>query len=182
MVHNIVTLAFGGWLLINGAVLGSQKSTGNVRGVDTSATIKQEVSSVCFCELVKHPELYDGKVVRVEAIYYSNFESSLLYDPLCSGDDNFVAPNLKCDTDKSCKELTEKVDKENVGDPFSGMRTRLVMIGTFKNGRTSNPHYGKQNSIRFEFLISSIEKAKSVPPDTTWPKEEMQRAENRSRF
>src|SRR5688572_1250774 len=43
----------------------------------------QEIPTVAFCDLVKNASLYEGKVVRVKASYYVQFEASEMSDSLC---------------------------------------------------------------------------------------------------
>ena len=43
------------------------------------------IPKVTYCELIKHPEKYDDKVIEVTAIYGNGFEQSFLYDKgLCN--------------------------------------------------------------------------------------------------
>jgi hypothetical protein len=42
------------------------------------------IHTIPFCELVSHPEQFDNKVVRTEAVFHVNLEKQTLSDPSCS--------------------------------------------------------------------------------------------------
>src|SRR5215471_1494616 len=67
----------------------------------------QPPQTVAFCELVKHPESYENRLVRVRASYVSNFESSMLYDLRCDSRENHVDLIPDCSSEESCKLMRE---------------------------------------------------------------------------
>jgi hypothetical protein len=134
----------------------------------SNSTSSEKIPTVSFCDLVAHPELYHDKVVRVRAIYFANFESNMLYDPGCNRKENRVWFILDCDTDESCKAMRAKLDKSLEGDPFSGVRAELVMIGRLKLPTPSH-RYGVQSGFRLGFAVTQIEEAIQIPSNASMP-------------
>ena len=48
-----------------------------------ASTSQQESQAVEFCNLVRHPEQYDGKAVKVTATYFTDLEGSIFFDDAC---------------------------------------------------------------------------------------------------
>lgn len=48
-----------------------------------ASTSQQESQAVDFCNLVRHPERYDGKKVKVTATYFSDLEGAIFFDDAC---------------------------------------------------------------------------------------------------
>jgi hypothetical protein len=133
-----------------------------------SSTSSKKMPTVYFCDLVAHPELYENKIVRVRASYFANFESNLLYDLECNSKENHVWFMLDCDTDESCKAMRDILNKNLEGDPFSGMRVELVIVGQLKRPK-SDHRQGMQNGFRLEFAVTRIEQAIPIPLNTPMP-------------
>lgn len=127
-----------------------------------SSTNLEEIRAVSFCDLVSHPELYADKVVRVQVTYLSTFESNVLYDPKCVDRENYVWPMFDCGADQSCKAMRKRLDKSLKGDPFSGMRSELLIVGRLKGPKPSF-RYGVQSGCRLGFSIERIERARPLP-------------------
>lgn len=68
------TIAFLATALVGGSLARAQ----------TQAPISAQVSqTVDFCTLVRHPEQYDGKTVKVTATYAPRFHSAIFLDDAC---------------------------------------------------------------------------------------------------
>jgi hypothetical protein len=133
-----------------------------------------KTATIAFCELISHPELYDKRVVRTEAISAIGIESAVLYDPQCSTEETRTWVTHDAAWSKADKKLLMAYNAllfdENNGRVPRGHsgRARAVLIGRFeasdKNG------YGHLNQYRFQFVIMGIEKVESVPEDVpNWP-------------
>ena len=131
-------LAFAIPLLIGSLFLSIINSVGTRRSpqllaVATNNFINSQLpQNVVFCDLVKQAETYKNKLVRVRASFILNFESNVLYDVDCYDKDSPVELILDCPSESSCKELQENLDKSLNGDPFSGMRADLVIVGRLR--------------------------------------------------
>src|SRR5262245_2290120 len=114
-----------------------------------------EVVDVAFCDLVTEPSKYDGKVVRVNAIFFV-FHHDFLYDPDCNGRSNYIHPRLDCDSEDSCKKLRDSLDKN--ASYIIKSRTSITAVGKFKGPGDSNQRYGIGSAFQFELDIKYIEK------------------------
>jgi hypothetical protein len=132
------------------------------------------VTTVAFCELISHPQLYDKRVVRTEAISAIGVESAVLYDPQCSTDVSRTWVTNDAAWEKADKKLqTAYLDllfDENNGRFPRGRsgRAKVVLIGRFEASNKNG--YGHLNQYRFQFAIMGIEKVERVPEDVPyWP-------------
>lgn len=133
-----------------------------------------KVLTVAFCELISHPELYDKRVVRTEAISAIGVESQVLYDPQCSTAETRVWVIHDSAWEKADKKLQAAYfallfDENNNRIPRgrSG-RAKAVLIGRLE--ASNKDGYGHLNQYRFQFAIMGIEKVERVPEDVPyWP-------------
>ena len=99
------------------------------------------VYSVSFCELCKNPTLYDGKIVRTQAVYSLFAESSHLYDLTCK-----ASMQLGCAaTANQCNEMFNRLRE--------AMRSRLPKVKIEFVGRY-NVHIDKAPLIEMLELKS----------------------------
>jgi hypothetical protein len=118
------------------------------------------IPTVTYCDLVRHPELYNQKKVRLRAVFTYGFERSFLGDVACdpskppkvedaSGGGEiwmdlgpyFVA---KPDSEETWKKLGEYGLKD------------LTAIGIFQVA-TPPERYGHLGSCRFQFVMEHVE-------------------------
>ena len=109
--------------------------------LSVSASPKPQVT---FCELVRNPELYNGKVVTVRATYKYGFEWQMLYclDCLDKGKAWLVLPNDL--DDASVKTLKHA--------PEGAGTVNLTVQGVFMSGG----HYGHENGYRYQFVANKV--------------------------
>lgn len=130
--------------------------------------------TVAFCELIKHPELYDNRIVRTQAISAIGFESQVIYDPQCSTKETRVWAGSAESSVKSNEEAPKiyfalLYEKNPQRYPLgrSG-RARATLVGRFEASKADG--YGHLNQYRFQFGIMRIEKAEKVADDVpNWP-------------
>lgn len=130
--------------------------------------------TIAFCELISHPELYDKRIVRTEAISAIGMESQVLYDPQCSTEETRVWVIHDAACEKADKKLQAAYfallfDENNNRIPRgrSG-RAKAVLTGRFEASNKNG--YGHLNQYRFQFAIMGIEKVERVPEDVLyWP-------------
>ena len=136
--------------------------------VQRNIGISQQPQNVLFCDLIKHADKYENKLVRLRASFASNFESAVLYDSDCNDRGNQVEFILDCPSTGSCKEMQETLDRSLKGDPFSGMRVDLVMIGRLTRIRVSTEVEG-DGEPTLGFRVSQIQETIQRPPEKSIP-------------
>ena len=130
--------------------------------------------TVAFCELIRHPERYDKRLVRTEAISAIGVESAVLYDPQCSTEGTRTWVTYDDGWEKADKKLQKAYldllyDENNGRIPrgHSG-RAKVVLVGRFEASNKNG--YGHLNQYRFQFSMMGIEKVERVPEDVPyWP-------------
>jgi hypothetical protein len=125
------------------------------------AALVDSAPTVSFCELVKHPELYQQKVIRIQAILHGDRENQMLYDSDCPDEDSFswvVFDPAYANTDESIKiGLAEALRPK---PPNMEGKARVTAVGRFE-GPNSNG-FGHLNGYRFQFSIMRIEQANEM--------------------
>jgi hypothetical protein len=122
----------------------------------------QEPIEVEFCHLVTHPESFRDRLVRVRAIFESTFEWRRLYDDACRSSKNYVWPVFECDTIESCERFREQLKKDMIGDPFSGKRVAVALLGRFRESNNPKRGFGVQPGLRFQLEILKIESTERI--------------------
>jgi hypothetical protein len=150
-------------------ILVVNQQSGKTFAQSQTSTTPSEVPTVSFCKVIHNPELYDGKVVRIQAIWFQNFEWSWLYAyglDTCDSRKNFIRPFLDCAGD-ACKEMQGILNKNLKGDPFDGMHVGLVLVGRFHYRREPLMNGEGQNGAwYFKLGVTSIEEVKKIPEES----------------
>jgi len=124
-------------------------------------TTDKAVPKVTYCELIKHPEKFDGKVVEVTAIYGNGFEKSYLYDKeLCKNNDP-SQPQTWGAYDKSFV-MEGDSEEAKTNSKISGFGVwEITAIGRFK--RAKGPQrYGHMGCCIFEFDFMKIVRSEKL--------------------
>jgi hypothetical protein len=125
-------------------------------------TPSMEVQTVAFCDLIRQPELYDHKTVRVTAIYRYGAEWSQLYCLDC-----ITAGATWVDLDDSFAKNTDSKLAKKIGENgFRGRTVRVVAVGEFYG---SGGRYGHMGSYRYKFQMSRLEQATIILNDSPIP-------------
>jgi hypothetical protein len=131
----------------------------NPKPIPCAAT---KIPTVAYCDLIRNPELYDQKVIRVKAIYRYGYEWSELYCGDC-----LKEGQTWVDFDESFESCTKPDVAKKLGDNgFKGRTVSVVMIGKFHG---SGGGYGHMNAYRFRLLVSCVEQAKIILNDSPVP-------------
>jgi hypothetical protein len=136
---------------------------------EASLNASDQFPTIPFCELVTASESYKDKVVKTKASYIITFESSILYSLNCNDEENYVRPILDCGSDEACAEMQAKISKELKGDPFSGRRAELTIIGKLRLLPEPGHQYSQQGKPRLGFAISQIEEVVAIPATAPMP-------------
>lgn len=121
-----------------------------------------EVTTVNYCDLIRSPELYDQKLVRVQAVYRYGYEWAELYCPDC-----LTEGRTWVDFDESFETCTKPEVAKNISDNgFKGRTVNVVIVGKFYG---LGGGYGHMNAYQFKFLVSCVEKARIILNDSPLP-------------
>ena len=124
--------------------------------------------TVSFCELVRDPERYDKKVIRVKAVLFRGMENTYLTDPACAGKDLYLWVEFDESYLYQDEETKRRLDKILCStQPCPTGTAEVIAIGRF-SGPTGGP-YGHLDDYRFKFSIFHIEQVRSVPTDSAGP-------------
>jgi hypothetical protein len=118
---------------------------------ESSAASPEKAS---FCELVTHPENYDGKTITFTATYGSGMEGSIFFDDTCKRtkpDDDvttlatFTRTNYKFGSplDKKLLKLLKKTD-----------RVQVTVVGIFLDGKERV--FGHMNCCRYKIEVQQL--------------------------
>lgn len=110
---------------------------------------KVEVVNVNFCDLLKNPDEYQDKLVRITAIYRYGFEWQHLYCPNCEVKTKTWVEYGEDFDEKSHKKL-KKFPNDNATIKVT-LVGKLLFNGNFGDGGYKN-----------QFLIAKIENAKLI--------------------
>jgi hypothetical protein len=120
-------------------------------------TATESVPTISYCELLREPNLYQGKLVRIAATWNYGFEWSYLYHRECMEQRNKAWVEF-VDDEEGCPQ-TEKVSKR-LKDGFDN-KADVVAVGTLSGGGG----YRHMNGYKYQFTIKCLEKAKQIPAD-----------------
>jgi len=136
--------------------------------VTTSACAAQGAKSddntipkVTYCELVKHPEKYDDKVIEVTAIYGNGFEKSYLYDKdLCNNHDP-SRPQTWVAYDKSFV-MEGDSEEAKTNSKISGFGVwEITAIGRFKRAKEPG-RFGHLGCCLYQFNFMRIVRSEKL--------------------
>ena len=130
----------------------------------------REYPTVSYCELMRSPEQYRGKVIRVSAIYQYGFEWSELFCHECLSE-----AKTWVDLDESFVSSTKRNLRKKIGPHgVKGRTVTVTMVGRFDVGGG----YGHMGAYRFRLMVDRLEDAKVIVDDSSpsaLPKEALSR-------
>jgi hypothetical protein len=141
-------------------------------------------ATVDFCDLVRHAQDYDQKIIRVKTFYIVGFEGSIFNKLDCHDKDVWVEfdPSVKMNTNskvlKRFKRLANAapVKTHGGGIDWPTRMVEVVAVGRFDGMRrkrkvaniTLNEGYGHLGGFDLQFTVLAIEDVKALPtPKTT---------------
>ncbi len=113
------------------------------------------VASLSYCDLLKNPDLYAGKQVRVRASWQFGFETTFIYDRQCPLSPKawleFVSDDEACPQTKQNRSLPTQSDKE----------ADVTVVGRlYGPGR-----HGHLGDYEYKFVVACLEKIKVTSSD-----------------
>jgi len=120
-----------------------------------------DVPTVAFSDLIKYPERYNQKKIRLRAVYERALVDSFLYDVFLverEGARDVAAQKLLLQVeeenwDKIVEEMREKFPVRQCD------RAEVEVIGTFDIRKSTYP-YG--DSVKYSFVVSKFEQVKCL--------------------
>jgi hypothetical protein len=110
------------------------------------------IPTIGFCEVLRNPESYRGKLIRIQATWQWGFEWSFLYDRNCmergnrAGIEILDEENLCPGSKKKLKRLPEKFNN----------KADVRLVGRLSPGA---------NEYHFKFVVSCMEEAHTTNAD-----------------
>ena len=120
---------------------------------------KSEIPTVAYCEMLRHPDLYVGRVVRFRVLYTSVFEMSAFSCSDCKGDEyrswvEFDDGSVKSSTKPEIHKKFREMMTRYVDDVWVIFNTELLVTGILDNSKAG---YGHLGTYRFLITVKSIE-------------------------
>lgn len=133
---------------------------------DVTQISKSEIQTVSYCDLINNEDRYNWKTVRVEAIYVTFFEKSVIYIPDCrEGNAREYQTWVDFSDDlsdvKSQRRMIKRINKfqKKDNETYGGGAARVIFVGKFQG----SGYYGHQSGYRYRIEVDSIELVESVP-------------------
>jgi hypothetical protein len=116
----------------------------------------KEMLPVDFCEVTRHPQSYDGKVIRLRAIFSWTFESSALL-PYDSKDcwDWMRFGGYDCPDERACRELSGKLRPPR-GKELEVVKIPALLVGRFRYRRFLTSSEARYGFHHYEFIVTNF--------------------------
>jgi hypothetical protein len=144
---------------------------------NAQSTSASKIPTVAYCDLLRNPDDYDGKKIRIRAEYNSGFEHSVFSDTACvkAWDtkrlvwvefDEPVNANTKPKILKRFKDARfhEPINDRGEVDVEKWQREQwlnwyvdLTVIGEFRKSKDPDLGFGHTNAYPYTLLVSKIE-------------------------
>ncbi|HET9130714.1 MAG TPA: hypothetical protein VFO86_07200, partial [Terriglobia bacterium] len=135
--------------------------------------LKQELRAaptVDYCELNRHKENYDGKIVRVRGVYWTDFEESTLASPFC--DAPFMSSILRTWIEHAPEfdKLTDRKWRRKLHSTKWRTGLDVVFVGRFESTRHDRIHgFGHLDGYSARIVVMSAELAQSLGKFSSLP-------------
>ena len=128
--------------------------------------------TVGLCGLLLTPDEFDGRRVRIHAVYRYGFEWSEFYCLRCDGPEHiWVAFSPR---HRTC---TKRLAQQALGgDSLTGRTVEVTVTGTF---HSSGGRYGHMNAFDYLFVVDCVEEARTLlnssPVPSALPQDKLDR-------
>ena len=131
-----------GLLAVSGLCGAAESQKGNISDAQT----------VAYCEVLKNPEAFKDKMIRVRALYQTDFEQSAIAAPACTG----PIPSTWVDFERSWESRTGWRLRHAINSVKWRVQTDVVFVGRFKAGGS----YGHLGMYPFSIEVYRVEAVK----------------------
>lgn len=111
-----------------------------------------DAQTVSYCGLIENPRAFDGKLVRVRALYETDFEKSALTAPACTT----PLPMTWVDFERAWESRTSWRLRRAMMRSKWNVQTDVVLVGRFKSGAW----FGHNDMYPFLIQIYKVEALK----------------------
>jgi len=108
--------------------------------------------TVAFCDLLNNPQAFEGKLIRVRALYLTDFEKAVLTAPACA----VPRPVTWVSFEKSWESRTSWRLRHAMNGIKWNVESDVVLVGTFKTGGP----FGHLDVYPFLFEVYRVEAVK----------------------
>lgn len=115
----------------------------------TSTNVAEQIKNADLCEILKSPQEFEGKSVKVKAVYRYGFEWSEIYTLKCQTNKRIWVET----TDKKCQDSSKAEDL-----PFAGVESKTAGIIAEGKFTFKKEGYGYMNSFDYKFTVNCFEK------------------------
>lgn len=126
----------------------------SVFGQQAKRKTSEQIADVNFCYLLKNPDAYKDKTVRVKATYRYGFEWSELYCSNCIGKGQVWVDFTESFSENSKKKYRKKLNENGDG----GRTVNVTFVGKF----LAQGRYGHMNGYPFNFIVEKVENAEII--------------------
>lgn len=138
-------------------LVGVAATSVSVSGQIASATEGSRIQTLEFCELLKRPDLYHQKIVRIRAVFSRGGEDfSAIYCPKCSTDKTLMWPEYEDSFESGTPPKMLQIFRRHWDVTLA-----VVLVGRFDNAGG-----GHMSAYPYLFHIIRIERAKSISQRT----------------
>jgi hypothetical protein len=170
-----MVLAKTGILLLTAlSFLGTRDQSSRASGLPSSASKSPAVS---LCSLLSKPAEYDGKEVRLRAVYNIGFEWSYFDGPPCKEYAEETTPYraasvVWAEFDESVKTSAQPEVSEGLkrarslcpDDMWRTQKTEMVVTGKFLKAEAVGEGYGHHGRYAFKLVVSGAEEVGETKP------------------
>jgi hypothetical protein len=175
----IATLTFIAGITVTSLWFSYRVPPASIPPVPISTTVTQSPKAnietgglpIAFCDLVRHPKLYDQKIVRVLAVYVTGIDSATLHNPSCDWDRDDAWVQARCSPTESCGKVDDALKRLLPGQR-GFIRAKLDVVGRF---------YAFGEESRHRLLMLDVKDAKPIESGARQYSEPSNKSINRTR-
>lgn len=119
---------------------------------DSTTDAIGNVQTVAYCEVLGNPQAFKDKMIRVRALYQTNFEQWALTAPSCAS----PIPMTWVAFEKSWQSRTSRQLQRAISRVKWGIHSDVIFIGAFKTGGS----FGHMGMYQFSIEVYKVEAVK----------------------
>jgi hypothetical protein len=149
-----INLLFLAWTLLS---VFAMKTAAQQGGTSVDSPSFRTQVAIDLCDAVRSPNNFHGRVVRLKALFFSNFENAGLLGYTCQQKKYSAWLNLNCGDDLDrCAEINRALQAIRPTTKTGGRTFRRVeILGTFQFSGVTGKRYG--SNLRANYAIDLIQ-------------------------